>query len=230
MGDSPYTRTVPVSPPPVHSGANLRFVFDFGGVLFRWQPHEIVASALPELVRSRAAADRLVVEIFQGFDGDWGAFDRGVLSPAELSERIARRTGLGVVQARAVIDAVPAALTPIAGTVDLLERLHPRQRVRGRGLYYLSNMPEPYAQHLEATHGFLSLFERGVFSARVRLIKPEAAIFKHAAEWLGIEPADSLFIDDMPRNVAAARAAGWQALLFENPADCECELAALGLL
>ncbi len=208
----------------------MNLVFDFGGVLFRWQPHEIVAGVLPEHAPSRAAADRWVAEIFQGFDGDWGEFDRGVLAPAELADRISRRTGLQVAQARAVIDAVPAALTPIVGTVGLLERLHPRQRARGRGLYYLSNMPEPYARHLEATHGFLSLFDRGVFSARVQLIKPEPAIFAHAAEWLGIEPAHSLFIDDMPRNVAAARAAGWQALLFESPADCERELAARGLL
>jgi putative hydrolase of the HAD superfamily len=208
----------------------MHLVFDFGGVLFRWQPHEIVAGALPELAPTRVVADRLVADIFQGFDGDWGEFDRGVLAPGELAERIARRTGLGVAQARAVIDAVPAALVPIAGTVDLLQRLHVRQRARGRGLYYLSNMPEPYAQHLEATHDFLSLFDRGVFSARVRLIKPEPAIFAHAAELLGIEPAHSLFIDDMPRNVAAAHAAGWQALLFENPADCERELVARGLL
>jgi putative hydrolase of the HAD superfamily len=208
----------------------MYLVFDFGGVLFRWQPHEIVAGALPELALDRAGADRWVAEIFQGFDGDWGEFDRGVLAPAELAERIAARTSLGAAQARAVIDAVPAALTPIAGTVDLLQRLHVRQRARGRGLHYLSNMPEPYAQHLEATHAFLSLFDRGVFSARVQLIKPEPAIFEHAAAWLDIEPAHSLFIDDMPRNIAAARAAGWQALLFENPADCERELVARGLL
>lgn len=208
----------------------MNLVFDLGGVLFHWQPHEIVASALPDLASTRASADRLVADIFQGFDGDWGEFDRGVLSPAELAERIAARTSLGVAQARAVIDAVPAALTPIAGTVALLERLHPLQRARDRGLYYLSNMPESYAQHLEATHAFLSLFDGGVFSARVRMIKPEAAIFEHTGDWLGIDPADSLFIDDMPRNVAAARAAGWQAVLFENPADCERALVARGLL
>lgn len=208
----------------------MNLVFDFGGVVFHWQPHEIVCGVLPELAPTRAAADRLVADIFQGFDGDWSEFDRGVLAPAELADRIAGRTALSAAQARSVIDAVPAALTPIEATVDLLERLHPKQQARGRALYFLSNMPEPYAQHLELAHGFLSLFERGVFSARVRLIKPEPAIFEHAASFLGIEPVQSLLIDDLPRNVAAARAAGWQALLFESPAQCERDLRARGLL
>jgi putative hydrolase of the HAD superfamily len=204
----------------------MNLVFDFGGVLFRWQPHEIVAAALPESAPTRVAADRLVLDIFQGYGGDWGEFDRGVLAPAELAERIARRTGLGVAQARAVIDAVPAALTPIAATVELVQRLH----ARGHALYFLSNMPEPYARHLEATHHFLRLFRHGVFSARVKMIKPEAAIFAHAAEAFGIAPSHSLFIDDMARNVAAARAAGWQAFHFENPMQCEAELSRRDLL
>ena len=100
--------------------------------------------------------------------------------------------------------AVPAALTPIAGTVALLQRLH----ARGHALYFLSNMPEPYAHHLEAAHHFLRLFRRGVFSARVKMIKPEPAIFSHAAESFGTAPALSLFIDDMARNAEAARRSG----------------------
>ena len=205
--------------------ANL--VFDFGGVLFRWQPHEIVAAVLPELAPTRAAADQLVGDIFQGFGGDWGEFDRGTLAVDALAQRIARRVpAVSVAQARALIDAVPAALTPIAGTVALLQRLH----ARGHALYFLSNMPEPYAHHLEAAHHFLRLFRRGVFSARVKMIKPEPAIFAHAAEAFGIAPALSLFIDDMAPNIAAARAAGWQALHFESPPQCEAELARRDLL
>lgn len=204
----------------------MNLVFDFGGVLFRWQPHEIIASVLPEHTPTRAAADQLVADIFQGFGGDWGEFDRGAIAPGLLAERIARRTGLSAAQALAVIDAVPAALVPIDGTVRLLERLHER----GRALYFLSNMPEPYARHLEATHAFLGLFRRGVFSSDVRLIKPEPAIFAHAAGHLEIDAAQTLFIDDLVANVEAARASGWAALHFQSPQQIEAELVACGLL
>ena len=207
--------------------AVMNIVFDFAGVLFRWQPHEVVATVLPNLAPDRTAADRLASDIFQGYGGDWAEFDRGRVEPAALAERIARRLpGVGAAQALALIHAVPLALKPVAGTVALLQRLH----ARGHGLYFLSNMPEPYAQHLEAAHDFLRLFRRGVFSARVKMIKPEPAIFAHAAQAFGIEPAHSVFIDDMAQNVAAAQAAGWQAHHFHDPAQCEAELQRLALL
>ena len=204
----------------------MNIVFDFGGVLFDWLPQEIVAQVLPEHAPTREAADRWVADIFEGYAGDWGEFDRGVLAPAELAERIARRTGLSAAQARAVIDAVPAALVPIDASVSLLKRLHRR----GHPLFFLSNMPQPYALHLEATHDFLSLFRHGVFSARVQLIKPEPAIFAFAAESFGVQAAQALFIDDVAANVRAAQDAGWQALHFRSPQQCEAELAQRGLL
>ena len=91
-------------------------------------------------------------------------------------------------------------------------------------------MPEPYARHLESSHEFLSLFHDGVFSARVQLIKPEPEIFAHAVQAFGIDPADTLFIDDIARNTDVAREAGWQALHFQDPAQCERELLRRGLL
>ena len=204
----------------------MNLVFDFGGVLFRWQPHEFIARLLPERAPNEAAAQAMVLEFFESFGGDWGEFDRGTIEAAPLAERIAARTGLSVVQARSVIDAVPEELQPVPATVDLLHRL---QRA-GRPLYFLSNMPEPYARHLEARHEFLAWFRSGLFSSRVQLIKPEPAIFALAAETFGIDPAQTLFIDDVAHNVDAARAAGWQALHFHNPQQCEEALARRGLL
>ena len=121
---------------------------------------------------------------------------------------------------------MPAHLEADPGTVALL---HDLQR-KSVPLYYLSNMPAPYADHLERQHDFLSCFENGLFSARVGLIKPEPAIFARAALDFGIEPAHSLFIDDHAANIAAARALGWQALRFVSAEDCAAELRGSGWL
>jgi putative hydrolase of the HAD superfamily len=204
----------------------VNVVFDFGGVLFRWEPREFLARLLPHRTATPQDAQALFDGFFEGYGGDWGEFDRGTVEPHVLAERIARRTGLDPAEASAVIAAVPAELQPIPGTVDLLQRLH----ARGRPLHFLSNMPEPYALHLERTHGFLALFRSGVFSARVRFIKPEPEIFAHAARVLGVVPSQTLFIDDMARNVEAARAAGWHALQFHDPVQCEAALRGHGLL
>lgn len=204
----------------------MNIVFDFGGVLFDWRPHEFLARLLPELTPTPAAARALAADFFQGYGGDWAAFDRGTVEPEALAQTIARRTGLALHDARKVIHGVPHELLPLPGTVGLLRRLH----AAGHALFFLSNMPEMYAQHLETRHDFLGLFRDGVFSARVKLLKPEPEIYAHALRVFGIDAAHTLFIDDMAHNADAARAAGWQAVHFQDPAQCERELVGRGLL
>jgi putative hydrolase of the HAD superfamily len=204
----------------------MKVVFDFGGVLFDWRPASFLARLLPAHAPDETSAQALAGSFFQGYGGDWADFDRGTVEVAELAERISRRTGLTLAQVHAVIDAVPHELQPMEKTVALLRTLHGR----GQPLYFLSNMPASYASHLEVTHDFVGLFQAGVFSARVGLIKPETAIYRHAEAALGLVPADTLFIDDVLHNIEAARAAGWQALHFRCPDQCASELVGLGLL
>ncbi len=203
----------------------MKIIFDLGGVLLRWRPHEILRTCLPEHTRTLEETRVLEAQIFEGFGGDWGEFDRGTLAAAPLAQRIASRTGLSVAQARRVIDAVPDELEPLPESVALLERLHGS----GRELHFLSNMPEPYARHLEARHAFLRRFRSGIYSARVQLVKPEPALFALASRAFDTAGSGAVFIDDVMKNVHAARAAGWQAIHFQDADQCGRELAALGV-
>ena len=83
---------------------------------------------------------------------------------------------------------------------------------------------------LEAAHACFGWFEAGVFSGRVGLMKPERAMFDHARDSMALDLGQSLFIDDHPANIAAARALGWQALHFENAAQCAAALRRDGWL
>ena len=200
------------------------FVFDFGRVVFRWRPEVLVSSLLPHRATDAQATSHWVQQVFQAYGGDWGDFDRGVVEPPELARRIAARTGLSESEVAAIVAAAPGELQPLPDTVDWLRRLH----AQGRPLHFLSNMPEPFAAHFERTHDVMALFESGVFSARVQLLKPEPAIYEHAAAVFGRAPADLLFVDDHLPNIVAAREAGWQAIHFENAAQAEAEALALG--
>jgi len=223
LGDPAAPRHFPVPMTP-ESRSDRAFVFDFGRVLFRWRPDALLAGVLPHRATDPEATRHWVEQVFQAYGGDWGDFDRGTVEPVELARRIATRTGLGEAEVAAVIEACPDELQPLPDSVAWLRRLH----ARGAPLHYLSNMPEPFAAHFERTHGFMQLFESGVFSSRVRLLKPDPAIFDHAAALFGREPRDLLFLDDHPANVAAARAAGWQAVHFLDAAQAEAEVLALG--
>lgn len=205
-----------------------RVVFDLGGVVFRWQPLAILQTLLPDRIRNEAEARHWAGEIFQTFHpgSDWSLFDLGQIEPQDLAERIAARTGLHTTEVVAVIGGIPPHLTPMAGTVDLIHRLH----ASGKPLFYLSNMPGPYAQRLVRHNGFFDRFQDGIFSAHVAQMKPEAPIFQNASERFGAHGNTTLFIDDVWANIEAAQAHGWRTVHFKSPEQCGAELQALGLV
>lgn len=57
------------------------------------------------------------------------------------------------------------------------------------------------------------MFDDIVISGEVGLRKPEPEIFQLAAQRLGLEPADCVFVDDLQLNVDGARAVGMTAIL-----------------
>jgi putative hydrolase of the HAD superfamily len=203
-------------------------VFDIGGVVVQWQPLRLMRMALPEHARDDASAHTVAADVFQAFapGSDWARFDRGDIEPDALAQRIAVRTGYPLPGLQYLIAAIPEHLKPLADSVALLERV----RARGHRLALLSNMPRPYADHLEAQHACFAWFEARVFSGRAGLIKPERAMFEHARSALGLDLAHSLFIDDHAGNIGAARSCGWQALRFDTAAQCETELRGAGWL
>jgi putative hydrolase of the HAD superfamily len=203
----------------------LRIVFDFGGVLFNWQPDSLVRRHFSHHVTDAQSVRSLVAAVFQGFGGDWAQFDRGVLDESELVRRIHARTGLDTAEVDALVRGVPHSLTPRPDTVQMLERLH----AAGIPLHFLSNMPRPYAEHLDQENaGLMRRFRSGLYSSHVQLIKPEAALFELASGTFGAPPDRLVLLDDIAANVDAARANGWKALHFTDAHSSEQDLRAYG--
>ena len=71
---------------------------------------------------------------------------------------------------------------------------------------------------------------RGItVSGEIGMIKPDRGIYDHHIAAFGLDPAASLFIDDSPKNVDGAKAAGWQAVLFTDAATLKRDLAERGI-
>lgn len=71
---------------------------------------------------------------------------------------------------------------------------------------------------------------RGItVSGEIKAIKPDRAIYEHHASTFELTPAATLFIDDSPKNVEGAKAAGWQAVLFTGADPLEADLRRFGL-
>jgi len=191
-------------------------VFDVGGVLLQWDPPSVIARLYPD----PAAQAVIRQKMFE--HADWHEFDRGGLSYEAAVVHFAKTTGRSTGETRALIHATRESLRPIEGTVRLLDEL----AAAGVHLYLLSNMPVSTFDYLVGQHKFFGHFRHLVISGAILMVKPELGIYKHLVEKTGIVPAESVFIDDLLKNVVAARECGFHAIQFSDPASCREQLGA----
>lgn len=191
----------------------MNVVFDLGAVLVAWEPGRLMQAHFPERAPGPDAAGALARAFFR--HTDWLDFDCGIRSVDEVVERTAVRLALPLDRVHALVAPLGERLEPIAENIALLASL--RERREDVRLFYLSNMPVPYARALERRLPFFQWFDGGVFSGDVKLIKPNSEIYELLAWRHGFDPAQTLFIDDTAANVEAARALGWRAIHCTAP-------------
>jgi putative hydrolase of the HAD superfamily len=198
----------------------LNVIFDLGGVVFSWEPEKIISQVFDdpkvrELVHSH---------IFH--HPDWDELDCGTLLYPEATLRAVERTGLPALSISRLFRYVPLSLVGQPETVALLRHL----KGRGHRLFFLSNMHVASITYLERAYTFWDLFEGGVISCRVHLIKPEPEIYEYLVEKYGLKKTQTIFIDDLASNLEPADKLGIQTILFHHPLQCEQQLKSLGCL
>ena len=94
----------------------------------------------------------------------------------------------------------------------------------------LSNMGEELLSYMRQEFGWLGRFDHHTWSCELRIAKPDPEIYRYTCEKLRVQPANALFLDDKPENIAAAESVGLQAILFTTAEALEAELKRRGLL
>jgi putative hydrolase of the HAD superfamily len=192
----------------------MNIVFDFGAVLVNWRPLDVVRKHFPALANTSEAAAQLAGCFFA--HPDWQAFDAGRVNAQEISQLSANRLKLDVRAVRQMVDAIEDHITPIQSSVQVLESLHAQRVEKTYKIFFLSNMPAPYARGLER-HAFMRCFDGGIFSGDHGLIKPQPEIFQKLEAMHRLQGQPILFIDDHPANIAAAHQRGWKTLHLTDP-------------
>jgi epoxide hydrolase-like predicted phosphatase len=92
--------------------------------------------------------------------------------------------------------------------------------IRGlRGRYkvgLLSNAWDDLRQTLHERWDIDGLFDELIISAEVKMVKPDPRIFHLAVDRLKVQPAEAVFIDDILKNVQAAREVGLLAIQYSD--------------
>jgi 2-haloacid dehalogenase len=196
-------------------------VFDLGGVLIDWDPRYLYRSLFEG---DEAAMESFLAEVTSP---EWNQQQDAGRPWAEAIESLAREHP----ERRELISAYWHRWTETLGeaiepTVQILDEL----RRAGVRLFALSNWSAETFPLARPRYPFLEWFEGIVISGEVRLVKPDARIFRHLLERYGLEPGSTVFIDDSEANVRAARELGMTGIRFEDAAGLRRELVALGLL
>lgn len=184
-------------------------VFDLGGVLVDWDPRYLMAQVVED-------PDRLEWFLAHVCGEDWlEPVDRG----EPFADAVARRSAEFPAWASEI--ATYARRWPemvrgaVPGTTELLRELHDA----GVTLTALSNWPADTFRVARERFAVLEVFTDVVVSGFVGLTKPDPAIYRLALERVGRRAADCVFVDDRPRNVAAAAALGFEGIVFTGAAD-----------
>ncbi len=97
--------------------------------------------------------------------------------------------------------------------------------------YLLSNISCIHREYIFITYPVFQIFRDGVFSYEAGALKPQLEIYQTAIRQFGIRPETTVFIDDIPENISAAAALGFQAIPYDfgDHTAAETTLRALGV-
>jgi len=99
----------------------------------------------------------------------------------------------------------------------------------GQDVTMLTNFASDTFREAQVRFPFLTKPRGVTVSGDVGLIKPDIAIYETHAKSFGLNPAATIFIDDSAPNVAGAKAAGWDAVLFTGADKLRADLTARGV-
>jgi len=197
-------------------------VFDIGNVFVRWSPDEVIRrcfAAMPDNADNRARA----AKVFRS--NLWIRLNLGEMTQGEAELAFQREFALTAVETKDLFFHVMDHQGQIAGTEEIARRL----KHAGKRVFALTDNVHEIVAYLKQRHGFWDVFEGVVVSAEIGQLKPQPGIFRHLLDTHGLDPAETVFFDDVVRNVEGARAVGITAFVFTTSEQCERDLRELGL-
>jgi len=143
-------------------------------------------------------------------------FDKGIISPEEFREGIREITENPDLSDQQIDDAWNALLIGVPqGKHEILLKLKERYRTfllsNNNAIHYAYCM-----DHIQQVYGIEDnsvFFEKAYYSHFMGMRKPNADIFLHVLHEQGLNPSETLFIDDSPQHLETATKLGMHTAL-----------------
>jgi glucose-1-phosphatase len=197
-------------------------VFDLGGVLYDVD-YSIVEREFAALQRTESSLKHhnapagTIAYTRETQPQIFTDYEIGAITTAEFCEGLRKSLGLEGTDA----DIASAWNAMLLGVYPGRNALTWRLKQR----YHLALLSNTNALHIEHVrpecHELFSLFDKLFFSYEQGLRKPQAEIFRLVLEEMHYEAHETLFVDDSPQHIEAARALGIQTLWLQHPQSLE---------
>ena len=181
-------------------------IFDIGGVLETVPVMEFDARWERRLRLPAGEIGRRLADV-------WAGGSLGTLCEAEVYRLTGERLNLDPASVTAMMDEM---WTEYLGTgnselIAYVASLRPRVRT---GI--LSNSFVGATEREQQRYGFRELVDVVVYSHEVGLEKPDPRAYELACDRLGVQPSETIFVDDVPAYAQAAEQLGMRAILFTD--------------
>jgi len=192
-------------------------IFDLGGVIVHVD-HMRYADTFAGLCGqpAREIRDFICLELHPSYNS-------GQMAPQQFFETVETRFGLGIPfdEFAAIYADIFELNEETAGLLQRLKRKYP--------LCLLSNTDPLHWEYELRKFEILSVFDHLVLSFAVDCAKPDPEIYRRALALCDVQPAQAVFIDDVPEYVEGAKAVGLNAIRFLSAAQVERDLKRLGV-
>ena len=147
-----------------------------------------------------------------GSHGMIGKLERGEIAIEEFETWLAEHLSEGLeapLAAEGIRDRMFGGMQPDERMIEAVRRAHEGGVKTG----LISNSWGPSGFH---ESDLVPIFDAVLISGEVGMRKPDPEIFLRAAEMLGLEPTECVFVDDLEQNAEGARAVGMEGLVHRS--------------
>ena len=83
-------------------------------------------------------------------------------------------------------------------------------------LYMLSNVDHSHINFINNNFPYIKNIKKRVLSYKAKCVKPDKKIYEHTLDKFKIVPGESIFIDDLRKNILAAKAMGFNTIHYTS--------------
>src|SRR3990167_577627 len=195
-------------------------IFDVGRVLFDWDLRHLFAKLIDDRQHLEWFVTNVVTPEWH-FQHDAGRPLADMLP--ELKAAFPEHDALIDAYAARFNETIPG---PMPGSLELVERLD----AAGVPLFAITNFGHEFWEGFRPTQPIFDRFRDIIVSGTEKLMKPDPAIYRMAIDRFRIDPAGTVFLDDVAANVAGAESVGIAGHRFVDAETLARDLVAQGYL